>query len=756
MENSETLKEYRERIDSALDNKFLRSAMDKFAVAYRESRKNAFAGIDVDALIAEVAEIKQNAIKNNDKLFEEFKSVAQKNGIHVHLAATATDANKIIAQIAKDTESKKIIKSKSMTAEEIHLNKWLENEGFEVTETDLGEWIVQLRHEGPSHMVMPAIHLSRFQVAELFAGVTGEEQNVEIERLVKVARKELRQKFVEADMGITGANFVIADTATIGIVTNEGNARLATTLPKVHVALAGIDKLLPTLKDALTIAKVLPRNATGQRLTSYVTWITGPSEYLGAGENFPPSKREMHIVLLDNGRRKIASDPDFAQILQCVRCGACANVCPVYRMVGGHTLGYIYIGAIGLITTYFFHGAENAKNLVQNCTNCGACKAVCAAGIDLPRLIKEVHARIQDEDGHPLKSMMLGRILRDRKMFHTLLRIASVAQKPFVTTQNITQKKSSAKGVQTEEPLYLRHLPLIFFKEHNFRELPAIVKTPFRDRWRSIKSGIENKRVKTANKTIKIGIFSGCVQDFVYPEQLEAGLKVISQIVLSNPNLDIKLEFPMGQSCCGLPALMMGEKEAAKDVAIQNIEAFKGYDLDYIVTLCASCASHLTHATPWLLSGLYDTDAKEFANKVVPFSQFINKILMAEGEKGYDILDRKTDLTPKHVTWHSPCHLCRGLGIKDDPKELIAKSGNLFVQAKEEETCCGFGGSFSANFPAISKEILTRKLDDVENTGAEILATECPGCVMQLRGGALNQNRKFKVLHLSELLASKY
>lgn len=770
LKQNETLKEYKNRIDNALENQFLRSAMDKFAVAYRESRKNAFAGMDAEGLIAEVAEIKRSAIKNNQKLFEEFKSAAEKNNIHVHLAATAQDANEIIARIAKETGSKKIIKSKSMTAEETHLNKWLEHEGLEVTETDLGEWIVQLRHEGPSHMVMPAIHLSRFQVAELFSGVTGKEQDAEIERLVKVARRELRQKFVEADMGITGANFVIADTGTIGLVTNEGNARLVTTLPKVHVVLTGIDKLLPTIKDALTIAKVLPRNATGQRLISYVTWITGPSEYLGDNSaNYPSNstmsalspasasnKREMHIVFLDNGRRKIASDPDFAQILQCVRCGACANVCPVYRMVGGHTLGYIYIGAIGLIATYFFHGAENAKNLVQNCTNCGACKAVCAAGIDLPRLIKEVHARIQDEHGHPLKSLMLGRVLRDRKMFHTLLRIASVAQKPV-----------------TGGTPYLRHLPLIFFKEHNFRTLPAIAEVPFRDRWSSIKAdnAARFKTVagrdaeKTILKQIKVGIFSGCVQDFVYPEQLEAGIKVIEKLNAdlnsgSGKNIDkqfnITLEFPMGQSCCGLPALMMGEREAATDVALQNVEAFKHYDLDYIVTLCASCASHLTHAVPRLLSGLYSDDAREFADKVMPFSQFINSVLIQQSDNIINnikepLFKNKFNIN-KRVSWHSPCHLCRGLGIKDDPKELIAKLNNTFVQAKEEETCCGFGGSFSANFPAISREILTRKLDDFENTGAEIVATECPGCVMQLRGGALNQNRKFKVIHLAELL----
>lgn len=790
MEKIETLREYKDRIDSSLENQFLRSAMDKFAVAYRESRKNAFAGMDTEELIAEVSAIKKNAISQGEILFEQFKAVAEKNGTHIHLAATAKEANKIIAKIAKDSGSKKIIKSKSMTAEEIHLNNWLENEGLEVTETDLGEWIVQLRHEGPSHMVMPAIHLSRFQVAELFSNVTGEEQDAEIERLVKVARKNLRQKFIEADMGITGANFAVADTGTIGLVTNEGNARLVTTLPRVHVALVGIDKLLPSIKDALRVVKVLPRNATGQKLTSYVTWITGPSEYKGekasnsnTSNNSAStvydkfSKREMHIVFLDNGRRKIASDPDFAQILQCVRCGACANVCPVYRMVGGHTLGYVYIGAIGLITTYFFHGAKNARNLVQNCTNCGACKAVCAAGIDLPRLIKEVHARIQDEEGHPLKSLMLGRVLRDRDLFHKLLRAASIAQKPFISTKRAVGRKKT-----TDNTLYLRHLPLIFFKEHNFRTLPAIVKIPFRQRWKknieltnnsSKTDKIKTGAVKITDKngvdktTLRVGIFSGCVQDFVYPEQLEAGIKVIR-----DSGVDITLEFPMGQSCCGLPALMMGEKEAAQDVAIQNVNAFKEYDLDYIVTLCASCASHLKHAVP----SLAGDSAKAFADKIIPFSKFINKVLTSKSLNQNQSTTERSDvennldtnnsrirytnknqaLTEKKVTWHSPCHLCRGLGVKDDPKQLIQNTGLSFVQAKEEETCCGFGGSFSANFPAISREILTRKLDDAQSTGADILVTECPGCIMQLRGGALSQKRELQVIHLSELLSDKF
>ena len=709
MEKKESLKDYKKRIETALNNEFLRKALDNFAVAYRTGRDNAFKEMDISAAIKTVAAIKADAVKNSKKLLETFKTKAKESGIQVHYAETADHANEIITQIAKKSGTRQIVKSKSMTAEEIHLNQWLENEGLEVTETDLGEWIIQLRHEGPSHMVMPAIHLSRYQVADLFTDVTGKEQDSEIEKLVKVARKELREKYFTADMGITGANYAVAESGTIGIVTNEGNARLVTTLPKVHVALVGIDKLLPSIDEALFINQVLPKNATGQQITSYVTWITGPSECITA----PDNKREMHLVFLDNGRSKIAEDPVFSQVLQCIRCGACANVCPVYRMVGGHQLGYVYIGAIGLITTFFFHGKENAKNLVQNCTNCGACKEICAGAIDLPRLIKEVHVRIQNEDGHPIQSLLLGKILKSRKMFHTLLRAAGKVRKP----------------VSGGTP-YLRHLPLIFSKEHNFRVLPAIAETPFRDRWKKLKT-------KISSPAFRIALFSGCVQDFVYPEQLEAGMKAFEAV-------NAEVLFPMDQTCCGLPALMMGEKEAAKDVALQNIAAFDKINVDYIVTLCASCASHLKEGLPALLENYATDKIKRFADKVLPFSVFMNSIAR--------LTPQASAKNKRKAAFHSPCHLCRGLGVKDDPRELIRLAGHEYIPTGEEETCCGFSGSFSAKFPSVSKEILKRKLDDVAESGADCLVTECPGCVMQLRGGALKQEREIEVKHLAEIL----
>ena len=713
MQTAKNLKKYKREVDQALSDEFLRTAMDNFAVAYRTGRANAFAGMDIDQMVADIAACKDASIGQMDALYEQFKANAEAMGIIVHFAETASQANDIIARIARDNGVKKIVKSKSMTAEETLLNHHLEGDGYEVIETDLGEWIIQLRGEGPSHMVMPAIHLSRYQVADLFGDVTGKKQDAEIKRLVKVARRELRQKYVEADMGISGANFALADTGTIGLTTNEGNARLVTTLPRIHVALIGLDKLMPTLKDALTINRVLPRNATGQGITSYVTWITGPNACASA----PDNKKIMHIVFLDNGRRALAKDPTFSQTLRCVRCGACANVCPIYRMVGGHRYGHIYIGAIGLIMTYFFHGREKARNLVQNCINCGACKAVCAAGIDLPHLIKEIHAIIQDQEGHPIKSVFLSKVLKNRKLFHTLLRSAQVAQKPI-----------------TDESQFLRHLPFIFSKEHNFRSLPAISARPFRDRWEKLKPTVTEPKYNVV-------LFSGCVQDFVYPEQLEAAVTLLSQS-------QVALSFPMDQSCCGLPVEMMGEKDAAKEVARQNIAAIAASKCDYIVTLCASCASHLKLGYPQMFADdrHMEIKAQQFAEKVIPFSSFLNDVLKVEADS----------FRPEGIkaTYHAPCHLCRSLGVREAPHQLIEKSGHTFVPAAEEETCCGFGGTYSSKFPNISAEILAKKLDDIQKTGAQVLMTECPGCVMQLRGGVKKRGETVKVKHMAECLAA--
>jgi len=715
IKTAQDMKSYKKQIRKALGDSFLRSALDEFNTVYRKNRPTVYKDIDFNGVRDAIAQHKDSLIPFLEALFEEFKLNAEKAGAIVHRAQDAREANEIIAEIAKENQVKKIIKSKSMTAEETFLNDHLEKQGFCVTETDLGEWIIQLKEEGPSHMVMPAIHLSRYQVGELFEKQTDLKVDAEnIDKLVKVARRELRPRFLEADMGITGANFAIADSGTLGMVTNEGNMRLTTTLPRVHVALVGFDKLVADLGSALRILKLLPRNATGQAITSYVTWIKGANPCL----NTRSGKKEMHVVFLDNGRLSLSQDPVFNTSLRCIRCGACANVCPIYSKVGGHKYGHVYIGAIGLILTLFFHGRENDRAIVKNCINCQACKEVCPVGIDLPHLIKKTYARVIKEEGKtPVKNFILSKVMKNRKLFHFILRKSYLAQQPL------------SRG----NPM-IRHLPSFLEKNHGFRSLPVIVKTPLRDLWPTL--GPELKQ-----PVLKIALFAGCAIDFIYPDQ---GKDLLTLLKKSN----IQVDFPMDQTCCGLPAMMAAEEETAKTLALQNIQAFEAKSYDHILTLCASCASHLTHNYEKIFREAEEParGLTRFTNKIIDFSSFMDNVFK------FPQTDQRIN---KRVAYHAPCHLCRGLHVTDEPRALIQKAGYLYVPSKDEDVCCGFGGSYSVDFPEISSEILKKKLDNVEASGADILVTDCPGCVMQLSGGLDRRQSPVKVLHLVELLAGK-
>ena len=713
---AQDLKTYKAQLRQALQDKFLAATLGTFASAYKVSRAGAFEGLDAPRLVQEIAGGKDAAIPYLQELFEQFKAHAEGAGVKVHVASTARDANEIIASIAREHGVRKIVKSKSMTAEEIFLNDHLEKEGCQVTETDLGEWIIQLRGEGPSHMVMPAIHLSRREVGELFTEVTGQVQDPDdIAGMVQVARRELRRAYLEADMGISGANFAVAQTGTIGLITNEGNGRLVTTLPRVHVALVGFEKLVPDLRSALRILQVLPRNATGQAISTYVTWITGANQCATG----PGGRKAMHVVFLDNGRLALARDPVFSEALRCIRCGACANVCPIYKLVGGHNYGHVYIGAIGLILTYFYHGRENARAIVRNCLNCQACKSVCASGIDLPRLIREVHRTILEVEGaKPIKNVLLNKVLKNRRLFHFLLRHGSLVQKPM------------AKGERV-----IRHLPFFFDREHEFRSLPLLSTTPLRDRWTQVNPRLKKPRLRVA-------LFGGCVVDFVYPEQALALVKLLEAH-------NVQLEYPMEQTCCGLPAEMMGEKETARQVALQNLQALDMSRFDYILTLCASCGSHLKESYPRLLGEerTLQPMVRQMTEQIIDFCSFMVNVLQ--------VSPREFRKGGARTAYHSPCHLCRGLNVTEEPRELLTRAGLEYVPARDEDVCCGFGGSFSVDFPMLSAEILKEKLDHVEATGAEVLVTDCPGCVLQLQGGLHKRGSSIQVKHIAQIIADQ-
>jgi L-lactate dehydrogenase complex protein LldF len=341
---------------------------------------------EFEALREEGRDIRDHALANLDLYLEAYEKRASETGAVVHWAATAADARRIILGICRDASARIVTKGKSMISEEIALNSHLEAAGLEVVETDLGEYLLQIRHESPSHIIAPAIHLTMDQIEADFrsrhAHLAKDRALTEPAQLVDEARQVLRAKFLAADVGITGANFLVAETGSSIIVTNEGNGDLTQSLAKVHVVIASIDKVLPTLEDATSILRLLARSATGQEFTAYTTISTGPRR---PGD--PDGPEAYHVVLLDNGRSELLGTP-FREVLRCIRCGACMNHCPVYNAIGGRSYGWVYPGPIGAVLTPLLLGVRQAGHLPNASTFCGRCEEVCPVKIPLPKLMR--------------------------------------------------------------------------------------------------------------------------------------------------------------------------------------------------------------------------------------------------------------------------------------------------------------------------------------------------------------------------------
>lgn len=353
----------------------IQTAMGKYTVV-RDQSRGAFQ--DYEAARQACAETKWEAVNHLDKYLEELAAKLEARGTKVHWAGTGEQAREIILGIVREKKARSIIKSKAMTSEEIHLNEALEQAGFEVVESDLGEFIVQLRHEAPYHIVFPAMHLTRGEIKELFDRELKSNSSDNPEELTMVARRVMRQKYINADIGFTGANFAIAETGMISITENEGNARLTAALPKTMITLLGIEKVLPRLEDLALFLPMLAASGTGQALTCYNTMYGGPRQ---PGECDGPE--EWHVVLLDNRRTELLADAEQRDALHCIRCGACLNVCPIFRNVGGHTYGTTYSGPIGSVITPHLRGLQDWKHLSYSSSLCGACSETCPVKIDL-------------------------------------------------------------------------------------------------------------------------------------------------------------------------------------------------------------------------------------------------------------------------------------------------------------------------------------------------------------------------------------
>ena len=412
--------------------------------------------------------IKEEVINNLDKYLELLESKIVSSGGVVHFAETAEDATQYVINLAKSKDVKTVVKSKSMLSEEMSLNEELIKNGIDPYETDLGEYIVQLAEETPYHIIAPAIHKSRSEVSTLFSEKIGTSETENIETLTSEARDQLRDKFIQADMGITGGNFLVAETGTLALVSNEGNGRMCTSMPRIHVAIVGMEKIVPSMEDLGTFLRLLIRSATGQWISSYVTMISGPRKSTDID-----GPEEFHLVIVDNGRSKMLANPQLREALYCLRCGACLNACPVYRKVGGHSYGYVYPGPIGAIVSPMLTGLSDAKDLPFASSLCGACKEACPVKIDIPRMLLYLRNQLVEGSDYPDQ--------RTSKVWERLIsKFAAFLLSNSKLTNTLTK---SASLIGNVAPFIRKPFPSSWKKT---RESPTLAKKTFLEQWASL------------------------------------------------------------------------------------------------------------------------------------------------------------------------------------------------------------------------------------------------------------------------------
>jgi len=687
----------RRRAKKALQDTSLQVALGRASSQHSEKYLKTSREIPWEEYKQKAKAIREKNVGRLPELIERFSLEAEKAGAYVHRASAPQDAIDAILRIAREKKARLIVKSKSMVSEEIGLNHALEKAGLQVVETDLGEWIIQLAGDRPSHITAPALHLTKEKIAEVLSRRLQRPVPADAHEIVRIAREEMRKHFIQADIGVSGANFAVAESGTLVIVSNEGNARLTTSLPPVHIALVTAEKFVETLEEATLLIKTLTVASAGKKLTSYVSFITGPSSTTDiekeniVGVHGP---QEVHIVILDNGRLELAKNEDFKDILYCLKCGGCMLVCPVFQSVGGHVFGGpVYPGGIGTLLTAMTRSLSESYRTLDLCADCKKCEEFCPVGIPTGDLL----LRIKETQGPRLWEKGLSSLFRLRTLSEKGAGILAVMQR-------IWQKDG-----------YLGRLPLVWTRG---KRVPIL----------------KPRKSRPGEPVVgpKAYLFQGCLVKYFFPEVRES-------VVKSLAHFGYRVVTPPEQACCGAPSQHLGDVKAVRALVKKNLESFIREDPDVIITVCPTGHAILKKLYPRL-----DPRASRFTDKIQDFTAFM-------AAKGYLPPAKAAD--KKEVYYHYPCHYLAELRLGDKPPQLLRSLGFELAQQKEPPACCGFCGVFSAKNPQISAHLWKNKKRDILRSGAPLVATDCPGCLFQLRSGLEAGDRQVRARHTAEVFA---
>ncbi|MBR4944630.1 MAG: LUD domain-containing protein [Peptococcaceae bacterium] len=668
--------------------------------------------------------VKDDAVSNLDELLPQTIHVMKQNGFKVYMAEDAKQACDYIADIVG---SHLVVKSKTNTGKEIGITNRLLDQGATVYETDLGDRLAQLEGKGKAaHTLAPACHLTRVECSELLSKDLGENLPTDPEILVGAARRSLREAFLKAEVGISGANAISADTGAVFLTENEGNIRCVTSMPKVHIVIAGIEKIVRNFSDGLTVVRSASTYGCGQDIGTYVSIIDGVSKFSHSAMDFlggAQGPEEVHVVFLKQGRKE-AIDAGCQSVLYCLNCGGCLNTCPVYNSIG-EKFGYKYLGGRGTVFTMFHTGSSEKVDEagLSLCIGCGRCEESCPLQMPTPQMILKMREEKADTEGngiiknsvfHMLGSNTLAPLMKAGRAFQGL---------------PLKQEQKGNATLRFDISRFAAGIP-------KSRLLPTLAKQSF--------SEMISKKSALKYPKGRVAVFGGCMVNYAYPQ---LGMDLFDVLTANQ----IAVQQYEKEACCGLPAIMSGDTKEATRMAVENIKLFKADDYDYIVFLCPSCATTVKEKWEELINKTNDqqliSQYKNMQKKVIDVNDYLVNVLHITPPE----LQKNVS-----VTWHDPCHLVRGLGISEEPRHLLKQIGAEFIEMNEPNSCCGFGGSFSLFHYDVSRSVNDEKIGRIADTKADYVATGCPGCIMHLKDGLYRNQNKQEAVHIISLLAKAY